>query len=74
MWHDVEIQDIQFKIDTARRREQFPPIPIERTSVTGLTHTDGTISMARGTPDSATASFSIVIADQPRWIRTSAKS
>jgi len=63
--HDVEIQVIQFQIDPARRREQFPPIPIERTSVTGLTHADGTISMARGTPDSATASFSIVIGDQP---------
>ena len=64
--HDVEIQVIQFQIDPARRREQFPPIPIERTSVTGLTHLDGTISMARGgTPDSATASFSIVIGDQP---------
>jgi len=63
--HDVEIQVIQFQIDDTRRREQFPPIPIERTSVTGLKHLDGTISMARGTPDSATASFSIVIGDQP---------
>ena len=63
--HDVEIQVIQFQIDAARRGEQFPPIPIERTSVTGLRHVDGTISMARSAPDSATASFSIVIGDQP---------
>jgi peptidyl-prolyl cis-trans isomerase A (cyclophilin A) len=34
--HDVEIQVIQFQIDAARRREQFPAIPLERTSVTGL--------------------------------------
>lgn len=63
--HDVEIQVIQFQIDGARRREQFAPIPIERTSVTRLTHLNGTLSMARGTPDSATSSFSIVIGDQP---------
>ena len=63
--HDVEIQVIQFQIDRARRREQFPPIPLERTSVTGLKHFDGAVSMARTGPDTATASFSIVIGDQP---------
>jgi peptidyl-prolyl cis-trans isomerase A (cyclophilin A) len=63
--HDVEIQVIQFQIDAARRREQFPPIPIERTTVTGLRHVDGALSMARSSPDTATASFSIVIGDQP---------
>ena len=63
--HDVEIQVIQFQIDAARRREQFPPIPLERTSVTGLKHVDGAISMARSGPDTATASFSIAIGDQP---------
>ena len=63
--HDVEIQVIQFQIDPARRRDQFPPIPLERTTVTGLRHVDGTLSMARNGPDTATASFSIVIGDQP---------
>jgi len=63
--HDVEIQVIQFQIDPVRRRQQFAPIPMERTSVTGLTHLDGTVSMARSRPDTATASFSIVIGDQP---------
>jgi peptidyl-prolyl cis-trans isomerase A (cyclophilin A) len=63
--HDVEIQVIQFQIDSARRREQFPPIPMERTSVTGLKHVDGALSMARTGPDTATGSFSIVIGDQP---------
>ena len=63
--HDVEIQVIQFQIDPARRREQFPPIPMERTSVTGLKHVSGALSMARSGPDSATASFSIPIGDQP---------
>jgi peptidyl-prolyl cis-trans isomerase A (cyclophilin A) len=63
--HDVEIQVIQFQIDRARSREQFPAIPMERTSLTGLKHLNGAISMARNGPDTATASFSIVIGDQP---------
>ena len=63
--HDVPIQVIQIQIDPTRRREQFPPIPIERTSVTGLKHVDGAVSMARSGPDTATASFSICIGDQP---------
>jgi peptidyl-prolyl cis-trans isomerase A (cyclophilin A) len=63
--HDVEIQVIQFQINPARRRERFPPVPMERTSATGLRHVDGTLSMARSGPDTATASFSIVIGDQP---------
>jgi peptidyl-prolyl cis-trans isomerase A (cyclophilin A) len=63
--HDVEIQVIQFEINPERRRERFPPIPLERTGVTGLAHLDGTLSMARAGPDTATTSFSIVIGDQP---------
>lgn len=63
--HDVPIQVIQFQIDARRRREQFPPVPLERTSATGLKHLDGAVSMARNGPDTATASFSIVIGDQP---------
>lgn len=62
---DVPIQVIQFLMNASREAEEFPPIPLERTSVTGLTHRDGTVSMARGRPDTATASFSIVIGDQP---------
>lgn len=62
---DVPIQVIQIQIDPGRRREQFPPIPMERTSVTGIKHLNGTVSMARSGPDTATASFSIVIGDQP---------
>ena len=63
--HDVEIQVIQFQIDRQRRREQFPPIPLERTNATGLKHVNGAVSMARAAPDTAQASFSIVIGDQP---------
>ena len=63
--HDVEIQCIQFQINPARSRDEFAPIPLERTRDTGVKHLDGTASMARSTPDSATASFDIVIGDQP---------
>ena len=41
------------------------PIPLERTSVTGLRHLNGTLSMARGGPDSGTTEFFICINDQP---------
>ena len=40
------------------------PIPLERTSETGLSHVDGTISMARSGPNSATHSFFFTIGDQ----------
>ena len=43
----------------------FPAIPLERTNLSGIKHTDGTISMARAAPDSATDQFFIVIGDQP---------
>ena len=62
---DVEIQVIQFQIDSARNKEQFPAITLERTSVTGLKHVNGAVSMARTGPDTATASFFITIGDQP---------
>jgi peptidyl-prolyl cis-trans isomerase A (cyclophilin A) len=63
--HDVEIQVIQFQMDPARRADGLAPIALERTSVTGLRHLDGALSMARSGPDTATASFSIVIGNQP---------
>jgi peptidyl-prolyl cis-trans isomerase A (cyclophilin A) len=42
-----------------------PPIALERTSVTGIHHRDGTVSMARSGPDTATRDFFICIGDQP---------
>jgi len=41
------------------------PIAIETTQQTGIQHENGTISMARGAPNSAQSSFFICINDQP---------
>lgn len=57
---------VQAGIDPDRRKDAFPPIPLERTSVTGLQHVVGTISMARGTQaDTAVSDFFICLDDQP---------
>jgi peptidyl-prolyl cis-trans isomerase A (cyclophilin A) len=61
----VKIEVIQAGVNAQRTRDGFPPIAIERTSETGLRHTDGAISMARGQPDSATSGWFICINDQP---------
>ena len=42
----------------------FPPIEHETTEQTGILHTDGVISMARGDVGTATTEFFIVIGDQ----------
>jgi peptidyl-prolyl cis-trans isomerase A (cyclophilin A) len=59
----VKIDVIQGGVDGAR--PVHDPIALERTSVTGLRHRDGTISMARNGPDTATAEFFICVGDQP---------
>ena len=61
----VRIAVVQASIDTAAGPRDRTPIALERTSVTGLRHLDGTLSMARGGPDTATSSFFICIGDQP---------
>jgi peptidyl-prolyl cis-trans isomerase A (cyclophilin A) len=60
----VKIEVIQAGVSAERASDGYPAIPLERTSVTGLRHTDGTISMARGQPDSATSGWFICINDQ----------
>jgi len=62
---NVKIEVIQAGVDPARDKEGFPPIPLERTSMTSMKHKEGTISMARSEPDSAKSDFFICIGDQP---------
>ena len=61
----VKIEVIQWSAAPRGDREAFPPVELERTSVTGLKHLDGTISMARGGPNTATSDVFICIGDQP---------
>lgn len=46
-------------------KQTYPAIALEGTSVTGIRHKDGTISMARNGPDTATSEFFICVGDQP---------
>jgi peptidyl-prolyl cis-trans isomerase A (cyclophilin A) len=61
----VKIEVIQAGINPKRAADEFRPIKLERTRDTGLKHRNGTISMARDGPDTATSDFFICIGDQP---------
>jgi peptidyl-prolyl cis-trans isomerase A (cyclophilin A) len=57
---------IQGGINPAKRNEGFPAIPLERTTLTGIKHVAGVVSMARGTAaDTATSDFFVLLDDQP---------
>jgi len=45
--------------------KDFPPVALERTRDTGLTHVDGAVSMARDGPDTATSDFFVCVGPQP---------
>jgi peptidyl-prolyl cis-trans isomerase A (cyclophilin A) len=61
----VKIEVIQAGVAADKAKQGFGPIRLERTSVTGLQHKDGVVSMARGEPDSASSGWFITINDQP---------
>jgi len=61
----VKIEVIQAGANPDKEKDGFKPIKLERTKDTGLKHKDGTISMARDGPDTATSDFFICIGDQP---------
>ncbi len=62
---DVPIEVIQAGAHPWKENFSFPPIVLERTSLTGKYHTAGVISMARTSADSATSSFFICVRDLP---------
>ncbi len=57
---------IQFGADGVRAKI-LPPIPHEPTSKTGVTHVDGTISLARLAPGTGGSEFTIMVGDQPSF-------
>jgi peptidyl-prolyl cis-trans isomerase A (cyclophilin A) len=61
----VRIGVVQAGIDPKRQKDELPPIKLERTRDTKLAHKDGTISMARDGPDTATSDFFLCVGDQP---------
>lgn len=68
---EAPIEVVQARINQDRAAKEYPPIPIERTTTTGLSHRNATVSMARDVtptspgPDTATSGFFITIGDLP---------
>lgn len=60
----VKIEVIQGGVGEDSTRT-FPPIAQETTQETGLKHLDGTLSLARGAPDSGASEFFICVNVQP---------
>lgn len=60
----IKIEVIQAGTAPERTKDDFPPIKLEHTSETKLSHVDGAISMARDGPDTATSDFFICIGEQ----------
>jgi len=63
--NEVKIEVIQGGAPRRPRAERLPAIEHETTETTGLRHLDGTISMARDAPGTASSEFFICINDQP---------
>jgi len=61
----VKIQVIQGGLFRDDNTAMLPPIKLETTKQTGLHHLNGTLSMARDKPNSATSEFFICIGNQP---------
>jgi len=63
--NNIKIEVIQGGLQAEPENLPFAPIEHESTQVSGIRHTDGVISMARGEPGTASSEFFIVINDQP---------
>lgn len=64
--NDVKIEVIQGGIFTEVRFDKIEPIRHETTKETGLLHLDGTISMARMEPGTASTEFFICVGNQAK--------
>lgn len=63
--NDIKIEVIQGGLGFADSAERLEPIAHETTKETGIIHKNGTISMARLDPGTASSEFFICIGDQP---------
>jgi peptidyl-prolyl cis-trans isomerase A (cyclophilin A) len=62
---EVRIEVVQGGVRRLPPEQRVPPITHETTEMTGLKHRDGTLSMARSRPGTASSEFFICIGDQP---------
>ena len=63
--NDVKIEVIQGGVFTEIKIDRMQPIIHESTNITGLKHLNGTLSMARMEPGTASTEFFICVGDQP---------
>lgn len=63
--NEVKIEVIQGGLGFEEQPGALPPIAHETTEATGLAHLDGTVSMARDQPGSASSELFICVGDQP---------
>ncbi|MFC2096533.1 peptidylprolyl isomerase, partial [Bacteroidota bacterium] len=63
--NEIKIEVIQGGLGFDVEESPYPAIKHETTKATGILHKDGTLSMARTAPGSATSEFFICIGDQP---------
>lgn len=63
--NEIKIEVIQGGLGYASSAERLDPIAHETTEKTGILHLDGTISMARSTPGTASSEFFICVNEQP---------
>lgn len=63
--NEIKIEVIQGGLYEDEHPQALPPIKHETTAETGIHHLDGTISMARAEPGTASSEFFICISDQP---------
>jgi peptidyl-prolyl cis-trans isomerase A (cyclophilin A) len=63
--NQIKIEVVQAGLFHSEEIEKYPVIIHENTNVTGLKHLDGTVSMARAEPGTASTEFFICIGDQP---------
>ncbi len=61
----IKIAVVQGGLQVDEHPLMLPPIPHETTQQTGLRHADGTLSMARNEPGTASSEFFICVGDQP---------
>jgi peptidyl-prolyl cis-trans isomerase A (cyclophilin A) len=62
---EIKIEVIQGGLKADGHPDSLTPIAHETTAQTGILHKDGTISMARNEPGTASSEFFICIHDQP---------